>query len=100
MCGTSFRRGSTQPGKANAHIGSTDRERVLQGLFAEEGSSPARFIRDQRLIHARALLDDGEPISRTGVLSGFSDLGTFTRAFRRRFGCTPSSYLRGYRTLP
>ncbi len=74
--------------------------RLLQGLFAEDGSSPARFIRDQRLVHARALLDNGEPISRSGILSGFSDLGTFTRAFRRRFGCTPSSYLRGYRTLP
>jgi PAS domain S-box-containing protein len=74
--------------------------RLLQGLFADEDSSPARFIRDQRLVHARRLLNDGESISRAGSLSGFSDLGTFTRAFRRRFGCTPSSYLRGYRTLP
>jgi PAS domain S-box-containing protein len=74
--------------------------RLLQGLFADEDSSPARFIRDQRLLHARRLLDDGESISRAGALSGFSDLGTFTRAFRRRFGCTPSSYLRGYRVLP
>lgn len=74
--------------------------RLLQGLFADEGSSPARFIRDRRLDHARALLDAGSPISRAGTLSGFSDLGTFTRAFRRRFGCTPSSFLRGYRTLP
>jgi PAS domain S-box-containing protein len=74
--------------------------RLLQGLFADEGSSPARFIRDQRLIHARGLLSDGESISRAGMLSGFSDLGTFTRAFRRRFGCTPSTFLKGYRTLP
>lgn len=74
--------------------------RLLQGLFADEGSSPARFIRDQRLVHARKLLSDGESISRAGMLSGFSDLGTFTRAFRRRFGCTPSTFLKGYRTLP
>ncbi|WP_197383393.1 helix-turn-helix domain-containing protein [Mycolicibacterium mengxianglii] len=74
--------------------------RLLQGLFAEAGSSPARFIRDRRLMHARKLLDDGESISRAAALSGFSDLGTFTRAFRRRFGCTPSSFLRGYHTLP
>ena len=74
--------------------------RLLQGLFADEGSSPARFIRDQRLTHARTLLDEGHPISTAGALSGFSDLGTFTRAFRRRFGCTPSTFLRGYRTLP
>ncbi len=74
--------------------------RLLQGLFADEGSSPARFIRDQRLVHARRLLNEGEAISRAGSLSGFADLGTFTRAFRRRFGCTPSAYLRGYRTLP
>jgi PAS domain S-box-containing protein len=74
--------------------------RLLQGLFADEGSSPARFIRDQRLTHARTLLNDGHSISSAGALSGFSDLGTFTRAFRRRFGCTPSTFLRGYRTLP
>jgi AraC-like DNA-binding protein len=74
--------------------------RLLQGLFSDEGSSPARFIRDQRLNNARTLLDDGHSISRAGALSGFSDLGTFTRAFRRRFGCTPSTFLRGYRTLP
>lgn len=74
--------------------------RLLQGLFADEGSSPARFIRDERLSHARLLLENGESISRAGIVSGFSDLGTFTRAFRRRFGCTPSAFLRGYRTLP
>jgi PAS domain S-box-containing protein len=73
--------------------------RLLQGLFADIGSSPARFIRDQRLMHARGLLDNGESITRAGSLSGFSDLGTFTRAFRRRFGCTPSSFLNGYKPL-
>jgi PAS domain S-box-containing protein len=74
--------------------------RLLQGMFSDAGSSPARFIRDQRLIHARKLLNEGESISRAGSLSGFSDLGTFTRAFRRRFGCTPSTFLKGYQTLP
>lgn len=74
--------------------------RLLQGLFADAGSSPAKFIRDQRLTHARRLLDGGESITRAASLSGFSDLGTFTRAFRRRFGCTPSAFLKGYRPLP
>ena len=74
--------------------------RLLQALFAESGSSPARFIRDERLIEARRLLDTGESISRAGALSGFPDPGTFTRAFPRRFGCTPSTFLNGYRTLP
>lgn len=74
--------------------------RSLQALFAETGSSPARYIRDQRLLEARRLLDVGESISRAGSLSGFPDPGTFTRAFRRRFGCTPSAFLNGYRVLP
>ncbi|TQS43412.1 helix-turn-helix transcriptional regulator [Cryptosporangium phraense] len=74
--------------------------RLLQALFAETGSSPARFIRDQRLLEARRLLDAGESIARAGALSGFPDPGTFTRAFRRRFGCTPSAFLNGYRVLP
>jgi PAS domain S-box-containing protein len=74
--------------------------RLLQALFADTGSSPARFIRDQRLTHARQLLSGGESITRAGGLSGFPDPGTFTRAFRRRFGCTPTAFLNGYQPLP
>lgn len=74
--------------------------RLLQAMFTDIGSSPARFIRDQRLMNARRLLNGGESIARAGALSGFPDPGTFTRAFRRRFGCTPTAFLNGYQPMP
>jgi PAS domain S-box-containing protein len=67
--------------------------RLLQSLFADLGLSPARYIRDQRVAHAQMLLRRGETVTRSGLLSGFSDTGTFTRAFRRRIGYTPSDFL-------
>jgi PAS domain S-box-containing protein len=66
--------------------------RLLQALFADHGCSPAGYIRDVRLSRARALLRRGEPVTRAGRLSGFADPGTFTRAFRRRYGCTPIEF--------
>ena len=66
--------------------------RLLQALFADHGCSPARYIRDARLARARAMLLDGQAVARAGRLSGFADPGTFTRAFRRRYGCTPSEF--------
>lgn len=66
--------------------------RLLQALFADHGCSPAGYIRDVRLSRARELLRAGEPVTRAGRLSGFADPGTFTRAFRRRYGCTPSEF--------
>ncbi|RTL70130.1 MAG: AraC family transcriptional regulator [Pseudonocardiaceae bacterium] len=74
--------------------------RLLQAMFTDVGSSPARFIRDQRLMNTRRLLNGGESIARAGALSGFPDPGTFTRAFRRRFGCTPTAFLNGYQPMP
>ncbi|HEY0472808.1 MAG TPA: helix-turn-helix domain-containing protein [Kribbella sp.] len=75
---------------ANAHHVSI---RLLQALFADIGCSPARYIRELRLARARAMLRLGEPVARAGHLSGFADPGTFTRAFRRRYGCTPSEFV-------
>jgi PAS domain S-box-containing protein len=67
--------------------------RMLQSLFAETGVSPARFIREQRLAHARRLLLEGLPVALAAGRSGFAGAGTFTRAFRRRFGMTPSRFV-------
>jgi AraC-like DNA-binding protein len=67
--------------------------RLLQSLFSDCGLSPASYIREQRLAHAKALLCRGETVTRSALLSGFSDPGTFTRAFRRRYGSTPSEFV-------
>jgi AraC-like DNA-binding protein len=65
--------------------------RLVQKLFAEDGDSPAAYIRRRRLESARRLLLSGEPVGRTAFLSGFNDVDTFCRAFKREFGASPSS---------
>jgi len=64
--------------------------RSLQLLFAAEGLSPANYIRARRLAMARVLLDQGLPVAAAGRRSGFADTATFSRAFRRQFGLSPS----------
>jgi PAS domain S-box-containing protein len=66
--------------------------RLLQSLFSDCGLSPASYIRDQRLAHAKDLLSRGETVTRSALLSGFTDPGTFTRAFRRRYSSAPSEF--------
>lgn len=65
--------------------------RLLQSVFAASGTSPARCIREQRLRLARRLLLEGAPVGVAATRSGFTDVGTFTRAFRRWSGSTPSA---------
>lgn len=64
--------------------------RYTQLLFSENGGSPARFIRTERLKAARRLLQDGRGVATAARLSGFLDPDTFTRAFKREFGELPS----------
>ncbi len=68
--------------------------RYLRALFADEGASFSRFVREQRLVRAYALLTDQRQrcrsISSVALDSGFSDLSYFNRCFRLRYGCTPS----------
>ncbi|NAZ83185.1 helix-turn-helix domain-containing protein [Kineococcus sp. R8] len=65
--------------------------RALQVLFAENSESPARVIREVRLDHARRLLVSGRLVTAAARESGFSDVRTFSRAFRRRFGVPPGA---------
>lgn len=68
--------------------------RSVQALLAEDGRSPAAEIRRARLEFASALLARGAAVSDACRASGFSEVGTFGRAFRRQYGQTPSSWAR------
>jgi PAS domain S-box-containing protein len=68
--------------------------RSVQSLLAEDGRSPAAEIRRARLEFASTLLTRGATVSDACRASGFSEVGTFGRAFRREFGQTPSSWAR------
>jgi AraC-like DNA-binding protein len=73
-------------------------ERSIYLLFERSGLSFASFVTDERLKRATAmLLDPARKQQRIGdiaLASGFGDLSTFNRSFRRRYGRTPSSLRR------
>lgn len=72
--------------------------RQVHVVFARAGTTPAGFVRLQRLAAARQLLADPAGARRTiaGVAAavGFSELRTFERAFQRQYGTTPARWRR------
>jgi AraC-like DNA-binding protein len=71
--------------------------RTLQRAFAREGLSVAGYVRDQRLNAVRRALDvpQGRPsVTELAARWQFADSSHLTRAFKRRFGLTPSEYAR------
>jgi AraC-like DNA-binding protein len=72
--------------------------RLLQRLFAAEGSSLAGYIAEQRLLRCRDALRDpsqaGRSITDIALSWGYSDASHFSTSFRRRFGHPPSELRR------
>jgi AraC-like DNA-binding protein len=68
--------------------------RQAQRMFEQAGTTFTEFVLEQRLLLARKLLQDprsrSRKISDIAHSSGFADLSYFNRAFRKRFGATPS----------
>ncbi|MFJ8081287.1 helix-turn-helix domain-containing protein [Streptomyces sp. NPDC096205] len=70
--------------------------RHLHQLFAEEGATPAAWIRHRRLEHCRRDLADpglrSRPIAALAARWGFRDPAAFSRQFRRAYGMSPRDY--------
>jgi AraC-like DNA-binding protein len=68
--------------------------RYIRMLFEGEGTSVTEFVREERLRRARLLLLSPRfaerRIAEIAYAVGFNDLSYFNRAFRRRFGLSPS----------
>jgi len=68
--------------------------RYVQYLFDQSGTSFTRFVLEHRLLLAHRLLRDPSNRSRTisdiADAAGFSDISYFNRAFKARFGATPT----------
>jgi AraC-like DNA-binding protein len=68
--------------------------RYVQRLFEETGATFTEHVIGQRLSRAHRLVTDprltGRTLTAIAFDVGFSDLSYFNRAFRRRFGATPS----------
>ena len=75
-------------------------DRYIHVLFEETGQTFSRFVEEERLKRAFALLMDPNhadtSINDIAAKVGYVDHSTFTRAFRRRFGDTPRA-VRGNR---
>lgn len=69
-------------------------ESYLRAVFREgAGVSLGNFVRSVRLVRATYLLEQGElDLGVIAERTGFGSLTSFTRAFRRMYEMTPSSY--------
>jgi transcriptional regulator GlxA family with amidase domain len=67
--------------------------RHLARLFATElDTTPARFVEQVRLDHAKALLDAGHGVAEAARAAGFGSSETMRRTFVARLGVSPSQY--------
>jgi len=68
----------------------------IQRTFERSGKTFTEFVREQRLLRATRLLaspwNRGKKIAEIAFDAGFGDLSYFNRAFRERFGMTPSEW--------
>src|SRR5262245_12981848 len=89
-------RGLDQPDLSVATIAARHRikPRWVQRLFESEGTTFTEYVLAQRLVRAHRLLTDplyaNHKVSAIALDIGFGDLSYFNRAFRRRYGMTPS----------
>jgi AraC-like DNA-binding protein len=67
-------------------------------LFERIGTTPGAYLRQERLLAARAMLSDpryaGRGISDVAAAVGFLERRTFELAFRREYGVTPGGWRR------
>lgn len=69
-------------------------ERLVYKTFSEAGQNPASLIRAKRLQRAKDLLTSraNMPVRDVAEHSGFNDFSTFSKAFRREVGCSPTTW--------
>jgi AraC-like DNA-binding protein len=76
--------------------------RQAQRLFSETGTTFTEFVVEQRLLFARRLLSEPcqqhSKITTIAQATGFSDPSYFNRAFRKRFGATPTDLRTAFAT--
>lgn len=70
--------------------------RQLQRAFAEAGTSVRASLYSVRMRRAAELLRQSQlPVAVVARCVGYRQPAQFAKAFRRRYGCTPSQWRRG-----
>jgi signal transduction histidine kinase/DNA-binding response OmpR family regulator len=67
------------------------RSTLYRRLQKKAGLSPSALIADVRMQQARRLLERGEPVTQVAYAVGYERLSSFSRAFQRHTGQSPSS---------
>ena len=66
----------------------------LERRFKEEtGASIYQMLLQKRMIRARNLMREGQPMTTIALSCGFSDYSGFYKAFRNEYGVSPREYL-------
>jgi len=67
--------------------------RTLSRVFAAEGTTPIRWLWQQRLAASYKALAEGrvDNVTDAALSSGFTDMSHFSRAFKREFGHLPNT---------
>ena len=68
------------------------RSTLIRAFTRAKGVTPYRYLEALRIGRARRLLEQGETVAETALLTGFSDQSHFTNCFSRLIGLTPGAY--------
>ncbi len=63
---------------------------MMRRFRAETGASIHAYLSDKRLFLARDLIANGASATESCYQSGFKSYSSFSRAYRKRFGATPT----------
>ncbi|MBE5952019.1 MAG: AraC family transcriptional regulator [Lachnospiraceae bacterium] len=63
---------------------------MMRQFKEETGQSVYDYLTERRLLHARELMKKGISATESSFRSGFSSYSSFTRAYAKRFGTTPT----------
>ena len=70
----------------------------MRRFRAATGTTPARWLSQQRVEHARRVLESTDvPVDRVAQVSGFGSAANFRVHFQRTVGTAPTSYRRAFR---
>lgn len=79
-----------------AKVTETSTRSLFRTFKASRGCSPLEFVRQQRLKHARRMLEestDATKVTDVALACGFNDLGRFAKEYAAAFGERPSEVL-------